>query len=167
MIDWFRKLDEALNNSCPTEFKIQRLRTLISSKFITDPSKFPTCSDFEGDTVIQQYPEEFSPMIATLLQYMTLSNEVPRSDWDKVQRLFHQEIKGKVTYKSWHENRSEFYRVLDEYKMTNKSVNHYSEVNLVRRGQTRPGRGRGQYRSQLFLRFRMNCPVKSDLSAEA
>ena len=143
MIDWFRKIDEAMTNKCPTEFKIQRLRTLITSKFITDPSKFPVCSDFEGDRVVQNYPEEFSPMIATLLHYITLSNEVPRSDWDKVQRLFHLEIKGKATYLSWHENRSELYRVIDEYKSASKSISHIDQnISEIRRGQFRPMRGR-------------------------
>ena len=143
MMDWFRKIDESLTNKCPTEFKIQRLKTLLEPKFLTDPSKFPTCSDFEGDSVTQQYPEEFSPMIASLLHYITLSSEVPRSDWDKVQRLFYLEIKGKATYLSWHENRSELYRVIDEYKASTKSVNNVREdINLVRRGQFRPTRGR-------------------------
>ena len=156
MIDWFRKLDEALNNKSPTEFKIQRLRTLISAKFITDPSKFPTCSDFEGDTIVQNYPEEFTPMIATLLHYMTLSNEIPRNDWDKVQRRFHQEIKGKVTYQSWHENRSEFYRVVDEYKSSNHSIRQCDEINAVRQGQLRPNRGRNYNRNQNISQNRTN-----------
>ena len=142
MIDWFRKIDEALTNNCPTEFKIQRLRTLITSKFITDPTKFPTCSDFEGDSVVQKYPEEFSPMIATLLHYITMSKDVPRTDWDKVQRNFSLEIDGKATYSSWHENRCELYRVIDEYKATNRSMNHL-DISVVRRGQFRPNRGRG------------------------
>ena len=83
-------------------------------------------------------------MIATLLHYITLSSDVPRSDWDKVQRLFHLEIKGKATYASWHENRSEFYRVIDEYKSATKTISHLDNQNisLVRRGQPRTSRGR-------------------------
>lgn len=166
MVDWFRKIDEALTNKCPTEFKIQRLRTLLEPKFITDPSKFPTCSDFEGDSVTQRYPEEFSPMIASLLHYITLSSEVPRSDWDKIQRLFHLEIKGKGTYLSWHENRSELYRVIDEYKATNKSVNQvHDNINAIRRGQFRPNRGRGLSRpkpnNQNFQNYQNFSPNKN------
>ena len=167
MIDWFRKLDEAMTNKCPTEFKIQRLRTLITAKFITDPDKFPTCSDFEGDSIVQTHPEEFSPIIATLLHYITLSSEIPRSEWDKIQRLFSLEIKGKATYMSWHENRSELYRVIDEYKSNNKNISHVDQqdINAIRRGQFRPNRGRGfrpnQQRTNNYnnnTRFSQNRP---------
>ena len=145
MIDWFRKLDQALNNNNPTEFKIQHLRTLITEKFITDPNKFPVCSDFEGDELVQKYPEEFSPMIATLLHYITFISQLNRSDWDKIQRLYHLEIKGKVDYKAWHENRSELYRVIDEFKAQKPSNINYTdispnnnEIEMIRRANNQP-----------------------------
>ena len=81
---------------------------------------------------------------------------MPRNDWDKVQRRFHQEIKGKVTYQSWHENRSEFYRVVDEYKSSNQSIRQFEEINAVRQGQLRPNRGRNYNKNQTFSQNRNN-----------
>ena len=82
-------------------------------------------------------------MIATLLHYITLSSEIPRADWDKVQRLFSLEIKGKATYMSWHENRSELYRVIDEYKSASKTIGQvHPDINAIQRGQFRSNRGR-------------------------
>ena len=135
MMDFFRKIDDVLVINNPTEFKIQHLRTLISSKFLSE--NFPTCSDFEGDSHQQQYPEEFNTIIATLLQYITVSHEINRSDWDLVQRMYHQQIKGKVTYISWHENRSELYRVMDEYLATKpqRTVNQIARNNPRRNTQ--------------------------------
>ena len=144
MIDWFRKIDLILSRNNPTEFKIQHLRTLISDKLVTDPDQFPLCSDFEGDQYKQKYPEEYNPMINTLLTYITFNNQLKRNDWDTVQRLYHQEIKGKVTYKSWHENRSELYRVMDEFqssKHISQIESQNENINVIRRNQYRPRGG--------------------------
>ena len=137
MMYFFRKIDDVLAVDNPTEFKMQHLKTLISTKFLSD--KFPVCSDFEGDSHQQKYPEEFNTIIATLLQYITMSHEINRSDWDKVQRMYHQQIKGKVTYVAWHENRSELYRVMDDYLSTKpqRSINQIARNNPRRNQNNR------------------------------
>lgn len=145
MMDYFRKIDEVLSVNNPTEFKMQHLRTLISTKFLSETDNWPAFSDFEGDSHKQKYPEEHNAIIATLLQYIMISHEVDRSNWDKIQRAYHQEIKGKVDYLAWHENRSELYRVIDDFKNENSQhINVMARYNSkpANRQQSRPSRGR-------------------------
>ena len=156
MTDWFRKIDEAVKSNSPTEFKIQRLRALIEQKFIQESDKYPECSDFEGDLTLQSHPEEYNPIINTLFVYILLSSQWDKKDWDKIQRLYHQEIKGKADYLAWHGNRSELYRVMDEFQSTN-NISQMDEIHAVRRtnisyqNRGRPmsrGSNRGQPRGQ-------------------
>ena len=77
MMDFFRKLDNAFEKKTRHEFKLQELKNVIEKHLIVDPSEFPTCSDFENDSLTQTHPEGFTCMIVSLLQYIMLKNEVP------------------------------------------------------------------------------------------
>ena len=114
MMDFFRKLDNAFEKKTRHEFKLQELRNVIEKHLIVNPAQFPTCSDFENDLTVQTHPEGFTCMIVSLLQYIMLKNEVPKSKWDELQKDYVSTFNGKPTYKTWHENRKEFWLKLDE-----------------------------------------------------
>ena len=135
MIDWFNNIDKVVGGTSPMEFKIQKLRFQMEKIFITDSSKFPKCSDFPGDELVQNHPEEYNPAINTLLTYIVFKESIPKNRWESVQRAFHQEVKGKVDYNSWHENRSELWPILDkEFKRKGSSGQ-----NVVADSQGQPG----------------------------
>ena len=148
MVDWFRKLDTIISGASPMEFKIQKLRFQMNKIFVTEKSEFPICQDFPGDRQVQKYPEEYNPAINTLLTYILFKTTIPKNRWETVQKQFHQEIKGKVDYKAWHENRHELWPILDsETKTRNQPINQFEnqpDVDIQAfRGRPRI-RGRGQ-----------------------
>ena len=114
MTDFFRKLEAAYAMKTRHEFKIQNLRNILEKQYITEVDEFPECSDYEGDLCSQNYPEELNPMIVTLLTYILFLKEVPKRDWDKVQKQYYGLIKGRPTYKLWHENRQELWGLMDD-----------------------------------------------------
>ena len=111
MMDLFRKLDRAFSERTRHEFKIGNLRNILQKYYIT--KDFPTCSDFENDSISQTTKEEYSPIINTLLSYIIFDKSIDRKRWDAVQREYHHTMNGKPTYKSWHENRPELYKIMD------------------------------------------------------
>ena len=127
MMDFFRKLDNAFEKKTRHEFKLQELKNVIEKHLIVDPSEFPTCSDFENDSLTQTHPEGFTCMIVSLLQYIMLKNEVPKNKWDELQKDYVGTFNGKPTYKNWHENRKDFWLKLDE--ITN--ITHKESINNV------------------------------------
>ena len=127
MMDFFRKLDNAFARKTRHEFKLQELRNIIEKHLIVDPSEFPTCSDFENDSSVQSHPEGFTCMIVSLLQYIMIKNEVPKNKWDDLQKEYVNTFNGKSTYKSWHENRKDFWTKLDEAT----SITHRESINNV------------------------------------
>ena len=114
MMDFFRKLDTAFARKTRHEFKIQELRNVLDKQYITKPSEFPNCSDFEGDYCKQKTAEEYSPIINTLLTYIIFKAEVPKTRWDGFQKEFYAILGGKPSYQSWHENRKDLWMKLDE-----------------------------------------------------
>ena len=114
MIDFFKKLDKAMADKSPHEFKIGLLRGILKKQYVIDPDEFFVCKDFLEDRNLQRHPEEYSPIINTLLQYIIFSRSIDKSRWDAIEKEYHNIIPGKPTYKSWHENRQELYKILDE-----------------------------------------------------
>ena len=111
MMDLFRKLDKAFSERTRHEFKIGNLRNILQKYYIT--KDFPVCSDFENDKIKQTVKEEYGCMINTLLSYIIFDKSIDKKRWDAVQREYHHVMNGKPTYKSWHENRPELYKILD------------------------------------------------------
>ena len=132
MMDFFRELDKAFAEKSPFEFKISNIRNILRKKMITsvDLEDYPECSDFPGDTQIQSYPEEYNPIIATLLQYILFSKHIDKSRWDEIQKEYHTQMRGKPTYRRWHECRNQLWTILDEELRLRKSA-----VNMI---QTEP-----------------------------
>lgn len=118
MTDFFRKLDKVFEDKSPFEFKIGMLRNLLKKYYVTDPGEFFVCKDFEDDRNKQRYPEGFTPMVATMLHYIGFLKKIDKGRWDHVEKEYYHLIKGKPTYRSWHENRQELYKLMDEEAKT-------------------------------------------------
>lgn len=114
MIDWFKKIDKIVAMKCPMEFKVQRMRTTLKKLFFPAAGPFPECSDFPGDKIVQLHPDEFTCSMAFLVGYIFMDKLIPRNRWEKVQKEFYHEIEGKVTYRSWNQNRLELWRKMDD-----------------------------------------------------
>ena len=132
MMDFFRKLDTAFERRTRHEFKIQELRNILQKQYITEETEFPDCKDFESDICRQKYPEEYSPIINTLLTYILFKNNVPKNKWDSFQKEFYGSINGKPTYRAWHENRAELWSKLDE----EVNISRKESINMVSTEQT-------------------------------
>ena len=128
MMDLFRRLDKAFSEKTRHEFKIGNLRNILQEFYIT--KDFPVCSDFENDKIKITTKEEYGPMINTLLQFIIFQKEIDKSRWDAVQLEYHHKMNGKPTYRSWHENRPELYKILDkEIKYDSKYKTAVNNVN--------------------------------------
>ena len=127
MMDLFRKLDKAITEKTRTEFKVGNIRNIIQKYYVT--KDFPTCKDFEDDCIVQTTKEEYSPMIATLIHFMMFKNSIDKNRWDSVQREYHHTMNGKPSYTTWHENRPELYKIMDdELKLNARSHRGINEL---------------------------------------
>ena len=120
MVDFFRKIDKVFADKSPYEFKIGLLRNLLKKIYITENKEFFVCKDFDDDRNKQLHPEGFTPAIATLLHYIGFLKDVDKTRWDAIEKEYHHVINGKPTYKSWHENRQELYKILDDEQKTRR-----------------------------------------------
>lgn len=124
MVDLFRKLDKVFKDRSPFEFKIGLLRNLLKKIYITDKNEFFVCKDFDDDRNKQRHPEGFTPAVATLLHYISFTKNIDESRWEAIEKEYHHQMNGKPTYRSWHENRQELYKILDEeVKRRKPSIN--------------------------------------------
>ena len=124
MVDLFRKINKVFEDKGPFEFKIGLLRNVLKKHYITDKSEFFVCKDFEDDRNKQRHPEGWTPIVATLAHYVSFLKTIDTNKWDSVEKELSHLIQGKLTYKSWHENRQELYKLLDkETKKRHPTVN--------------------------------------------
>ena len=131
MVDFFKKLDKAIVDKNPHEFKMGILRGILKKQYITDPDDFFICKDFDDDRNVQKYPEGYSPIINTLLQYIIFTRSVDRTRWETIEKEYHNLMNGKPTYQSWHENRQELYKLLDDEVKRRKPTVSQVENNQI------------------------------------
>ena len=131
MVDLFRKIHKVFVDKGPFEFKIGQLRNVLKKHYITDKSEFFVGKDFEDDRNKQRHPEGWTPIVATLAHYISFLKTVDESRWDGVEKELSHLIQGKLTYKSWHQNRQELYKLLDkEVKKKNPTINRIEHDNV-------------------------------------
>ena len=116
MTDHFKKLSKIIKEDIPMEFKIGKLQSQINRLLIKKPEDFPSCQDFPGHVTVQRYPEECGPIVHTLLQFIVFQNTVDEGDWERIEKEYHHKISGAPSYRKWHENRYELYKILDTEK---------------------------------------------------
>ena len=132
MMDLFRKINKVFDDKGPFEFKIGLLRNLLKKHYITDKSEFFVCKDFEDDRNKQRHPEGWTPIVATLAHYVSFLKTIDTNKWDAVEKELSHLVQGKLTYKSWHENRQELYKILDkEVKKRNPTINRLESTSNI------------------------------------
>ena len=113
MTDHFKKLAKIVKEDIPMEFKMGKLQSQINRLLIKKAEDFPSCQDFPGHVTVQRYPEECNPIVHTLLQFIVFQNTVEEHNWERVEKEYHHKISGAPSYRKWHENRYELYKILD------------------------------------------------------
>ena len=131
MVDLFRKMNKVFADQSPFEFKIGLLRNLLKKHYITDRKEFFVCKDFEEDRNKQRHPEGWTPAIATMVHYVSFLKKIDESRWDDLEKEYQRLIQGKLTYRSWHENRQELYKLMDkEAKNKRPGIQHIERAQI-------------------------------------
>lgn len=125
MMDHFAKLREIVKSSKRMETKVGKFRELIRKILVDseDPEDMIKGIDFPGDmTAYQTVPEKYSAFANTMFQFMVFDKCIPTDRWIPIQTEYHGFLKNQ-TYKDWHENRPELYKMIDrETKKAGKMV---------------------------------------------
>ena len=115
VIDHFLKLRDIIKSTKRMEVKVGKYRELIRKIMVdsTDEKDMIKGIDFPGDmTSYQKVPEKYGPFANFIFQYMVFDKQIPEDSWVKIQTEYQTFIKSQ-TYKSWHENRPELYKIID------------------------------------------------------
>ena len=129
MIDRFKTLREIVKSNKRMETKVIKFREFLR-KFMVDSKDekdWIKGRDFPDDKrAFQTAPERYSPAFATLFQYIIFCEKIPYADWEKVQTTYHGFLK-EPTYRNWHEQRPELYKIMDRAMKKSESINGMSE----------------------------------------
>ena len=114
MIDLFADLTTIAMGKYAATSKFMIMRNKISNFFITEPKDFLNCKDSRNFETRQTKPEEYSPIVNTLLTciiYMT--SPLPKSKWREMHDNYFSVLRKLPSYKNWHENRLTFYELMN------------------------------------------------------
>ena len=115
VIDHFIKLREIIKSTKRMEVKVGKYRELLRKILVdsTDEKDMIKGKDFPGDmTAYQRVPEKYGPFANFIFQYMVFDKQIPEDSWLKIQTEYQNFIKCQ-SYKAWHENRPELYKIID------------------------------------------------------
>ena len=129
MIDRFKALREVINSNKRMEIKVIKFREIIRKFMVdsTDSKDMIKGRDFPDDrTGYQTVPERYSAFARTMFQFMVFDKCIPTDRWESIQTTFHGYLK-EPTYKNWHENSPELYKIIDRESRKAKSPAAISE----------------------------------------
>ena len=117
MSNLFSRIHTAATKAINMENKIDCLADIAMEIAITDKKDFFRPRDFEGDlSQTMSTPEQYGPLVNTLLTYIVMRETVPMAKWEQVQTDFERKIQSGWSYRSWHENRPQLYEIIDKSK---------------------------------------------------
>lgn len=125
MIDRFKTLRDIVKSNKRMETKVIKFREFLRKFMVdsTDEKDWIKGRDFPDDRrAFQTAPERYGSAFATLFQYMNFVEKIPYGEWERVQTTYHGFLK-EPTYKNWHENRPELYKIMDRVMKKTESVN--------------------------------------------
>ena len=106
-------------------------REFARKLMITEKSGFLKCRDFPDDvTAFMTTPESYGPFTNTMFSALVVALTVPESRYAAVQTLFAARST-ETSYKAWHLNRPEFYKILDAERKVPGSVNMVDDEDRV------------------------------------
>ena len=117
----FSRIQLAASKAANMENKIDSLADIAREIAITDKKDFFRPMDFDGDmSQTMTHPEQCGPLVHTLLSYIVIRETVPMARLDQIQTDFERKIQSGWSYRSWHENRSRLYEIVDGLKKGNR-----------------------------------------------
>ena len=123
MSNLFSRIHTAATSAINMENKIDSLADIAMEIAITDEKDFFRPKDFDDDvSQTMSTPEQYGPLVNTLLTYIVMRETVPMAKWDQVQTDFERKIQSGWSYRSWHENRPRLYEIVDQSKTVSKRV---------------------------------------------
>ena len=160
MIDRFKALREVIKSNKRMETKVGMFREIIRKFMVnsTDSKDWIKGRDFPDDqTGYQTAPERYSAFARTMFQFMVFDKCIPTDRWESVQTTFHGYLK-EPTYKNWHENSPELYKIIDRESRKAKSpermpgtngngINNIDSRNVSRKKKKSSGRRKQQVQS--------------------
>ena len=116
MIDVIRKIVKLVKKEQRMEQKIAEFREIAHQFMIVDKNNWIKPRDFTDDrTAYMEAAENYGPFTVTMLLAMVFSHNIPENRWASIQTLFSARCTD-ISYKGWHENRPELYKILDAEK---------------------------------------------------
>ena len=119
----FSRIHTTATSTINMENKIDSLAGIAMEIAITDKKDFFRPKDFDGDlSQTMSTPEQYGPMVNTLLTYIVMRETVPITKWETVQTDFERKIQSGWSYRSWHENRPQLYEIVDRSRTDVKRI---------------------------------------------
>ena len=122
MIDVIRKIVKLVKKEQRMEQKIAEFREIAHQFMIVDKKDWIKPRDFTDDrTAYMEAAENYGPFTVTMLIAMVFSHTIPENRWASIQTLFNARCTD-VSYKGWHTNRPELYKILDAEKKISGAI---------------------------------------------
>ena len=128
---WMKEVGEiAGDKGRGMEQKMRKMKAFLSqymfSSRATADKPYPLCLDFPTDRTRQHYPEEWSPVVASLSMYILTmeSRAMSPKAWERVEATLISKIGGEYSYRKMHENRQLLYKAIDnQVEFPTKTLN--------------------------------------------
>ena len=122
MLDVIKKIIKVVKKNQRMEQKVAEFREMAHQLMLIDKKDWIKPRDFTDDrTCFMEAPENYGPFTHTMLLAMVFSHNIPEGRWSSIQALFHARLTD-VSYKGWHENRPELYKILDAEKKVPRAI---------------------------------------------
>ena len=122
MIDVIRKIVKLVKKEQRMEQKIAEFREIAHQFMIVDQKDWIKPRDFTDDrTAYMEAAENYGPFTVTMLLAMVFSHNIPENRWSEIQTLFNARCTD-ISYKGWHKNRPELYKILDAEKKISGAI---------------------------------------------
>ena len=116
MIDVVRKIQKIVKKDLRMEQKISEFRELAHRLMIVEKKDWIKPRDFTDDrTAFMEAAENYGPFTSTMFIALELILNHQQSRWPSIQALLNARVVN-TSYKGWHENRPELYKILDAEK---------------------------------------------------
>ena len=131
MVDVIRKIVKLVKKEQRMEQKIAEFREIAHQFMIVDKKDWIKPRDFSDDrTAFMEAAENYGPFTVTMLLAMVFSHNIPENRWDSIQTLFSARCTD-ISYKGWHENRPELYKILDAEKKVPRAISGVQDSETI------------------------------------
>ena len=123
MMDVLKEVIKIAKKQQRMEQKVAEFREFARRHMITEKSAFLRCRDFPDDvTAYMTATESYGPFTNTMFNALVVAVTIPSSRFDALQAQFAARSV-ETTYRAWHMNRPEFYKVIDAEKKRSGAIN--------------------------------------------